>query len=111
MAVISFADEDAEIVSMRKALFRMIIRRAAQRTSSPEDRQALAEAVAFEGLSFEALPDDRRARLIRLVLAGVNELRAQVEADEPTEETILPGFPDKLAEISALLTRHLGHEE
>jgi hypothetical protein len=49
VSVISFSDKETEIIPMRKAMFRMIIRRAAQLTTSPGDRQALADAVAFEG--------------------------------------------------------------
>ena len=106
MAVLSFAKTDADTVSLRKAIFRMILSRAKRRLTDPADIEELDLSEVMEGISFGSLDSDQRARLVEAVYEGAQELKQQVVAGEATEEEVRGGAEDKLDEILALLSRH-----
>jgi hypothetical protein len=105
MAVLSFAKTDADTVSLRKAIFRMILSRAKARLVDPADIEELEVSQAMEGISFHRLDDDQRARLVEAVYQGTQELKQQILEGKPTEEPVRPGIEEKLDEILALLSR------
>lgn len=105
MAVLGFSDNAQDIVVLRKAIFRMILSRAASHLSDPVDIDELHVSQAMEGISFELLPDDRRTRLVEAVYQGTNDLKQQAAEGKPTEEPVRPGIEEKLDEILTLLAR------
>jgi hypothetical protein len=105
VAVLSFAKTDADTVSLRKAIFRMILARAKARLADPADIEELDVSQAMEGISFDRLEDDQRARLVEAVYQGTQDLKKEVAAGKPTEEPVRPGIEEKLDEILALLSR------
>lgn len=57
----SFGVADAA-VTMRNAVFRLVLARAAPALDNPADRDELALAEAFGGIAFDLLEPDQRAR-------------------------------------------------
>ena len=106
MAVLSFAKTDADTVSLRKAIFRMILSRAKEHLTDPADIEELDLSEVMEGVQFHRLDDDQRARLVDAVYEGTQDLKQQVLAGEPTEEEVRPDIEEKLDEILALLSRY-----
>lgn len=106
MAVIGFSDSAEDVVSFRKAIFRMILSRAKTHLADPADIEELDVSQAMEGISFELLDSDQRARLLEAVYEGTQDLKQQVLAGEPTEEEVRPDIEEKLEEILALLSRY-----
>jgi hypothetical protein len=105
MAVLSFAKTDADTVTLRKAIFRMILSRAKAHLTDPADIEELELSEAMEGISFHRLDDDQRARLIEAVYLGTQDLTQEVAAGKPTEEPVREGIEEKLDEILALISR------
>lgn len=105
MAVFGFSDDAADVVSFRKAIFRMILSRAKERLTDPADIKELDVSEATDGISFELLDDAQRARLVEAVYQGTRDLRQQVADGRPTEEPVREGAVEKLDEILALLSR------
>ena len=106
MAVLSFAKTEADTVSLRKAIFRMILSRAKAHLTDPADIEELDLSEVMEGVQFHRLDDDQRARLVEAVYEGTQDLKQQVLAGEPTEEEVRPDIEEKLDEILALLSRY-----
>jgi hypothetical protein len=65
MAALGFSNDAADIVTFRKAIFRMILSRAKARLTDPVDIEELDVSEAMEGISFELLSEDQRARWSR----------------------------------------------
>lgn len=105
MAVFGFSDDAADVVSFRKAIFRMILSRAKERLTDPADIKELDVSEATDGIAFELLDDAQRARLVEAVYQGTRDLRQQVADGRPTEEPVREGALEKLDEILALLSR------
>jgi hypothetical protein len=105
VAVLGFSDSAEDVVTFRKAIFRMILSRAKSHLTDPADINELDLSQAMDGLSFELLPDDQRARLIEAVYQGTQDLRQDVAAGKPTEEPVREGIEEKLDEILALISR------
>jgi hypothetical protein len=105
VAVLGFSDSAEDVVTFRKAIFRMILSRAKSHMTDPADINELDLSQAMDGLSFELLPDDQRARLIEAVYQGTQDLRQEVAAGKPTEEPVREGIEEKLDEILALISR------
>ena len=105
MAVFGFSDDAADVVSFRKAIFRMILSRAKERLTDPADIKELDVSEATDGISFELLDDAQRARLVEAVYQGTRDLRQQVADGRPTEEPVRDGAVEKLDEILSLLSR------
>ena len=105
MAVFGFSDNAADIVSFRKAIFRMILARAKEHLTDPADIKELDVSEVTDGISFELLDDAQRARLVAAVYQGTQDLRQQVADGRPTEEPLREGALEKLDEILALLSR------
>jgi hypothetical protein len=108
MAVLGFSDDAADVVSFRKAIFRMILERARERVTDPADIEELKVAEFAEGISFELLDEDQRSRLADAVYEGTESLRLDIAAGKPTEEPVRDGIEEKLDEILALLARFRG---
>ncbi len=106
MAVLSFAKTEADTVSLRKAIFRMILSRAKEHLTDPADIEELDLSEVMEGVQFHRLDDDQRARLVDAVYEGTQDLKKQILAGEPTEEEVRPDIEEKLDEILALLSRY-----
>jgi hypothetical protein len=83
----------------------MILSRAKSHLTDPADINELDLSQAMDGLSFELLPDDQRARLIEAVYLGTQDLTQEVAAGKPTEEPVREGIEEKLDEILALISR------
>jgi len=105
VAVLGFSDSAEDVVTFRKAIFRMILSRARSHLTDPADIEELDVSQAMDGLSFELLPDDQRARLVDAVYQGTQDLRQEVAAGKPTEEPVREGIEEKLDEILALISR------
>jgi hypothetical protein len=105
VAVLGFSDSAEDVVTFRKAIFRMILSRAKSHLTDPADINELDLSQAMDGLSFELLPDDQRARLVEAVYQGTQDLRQDVAAGKPTEEPVREGIEEKLDEILALISR------
>jgi hypothetical protein len=105
MAVLGFADNDADIVFARKAVFRMILNRAKTLLTDPADIHQLDVCKAMEGVSFELLDEGQRIRLLDAVFDATTALRQDIAAGKPTEEPIRAGIDDKLDEVLILLAR------
>ena len=105
MAVLGFSDSAEDVVTFRKAIFRMILSRAKSHLTDPADINELDVSQAMDGLSFELLPDDQRARLVDAVYQGTQDLKQEVAEGKPTEEPVREGIEEKLDEILALISR------
>jgi hypothetical protein len=105
MAVLGFSENGADIVTVRKAIFRMILSRARNYLTDPADIQELELSEAMEGISFNLLGDDQRARIAKAVFEGAKSLRDDIAAGRPTEEPTRTGIDEKLDEVLTLLER------
>ncbi len=105
MAVLGFSHDAQDVVSLRKAVFPMILSRAKSHLTDPSDVNELTVSQAMEGISFELLNADQRARLVEAVYQGTRDLREEVGEGKPTEEPARAGIEEKLDEIFALLSR------
>jgi hypothetical protein len=108
MAVLSFARTEPDTVSLRKAVFRMIVSRARLYLPDPADSEQLNVFQAMDGISFDLLPAAQRERLVEAVYQGTWDLRQDIIAGRPVQEPVRPGIEDKLGEILALLARFRG---
>jgi hypothetical protein len=111
MAVLGFSDDADDIVSLRKAIFRMILSRAKSHLADSSDFNELTVSQAMEGISFELLNADQRVRLIEAVYQGTRNLKEEVAEGKPTEEPGRAGIEEKLDGILALLGRFRHQED
>ncbi|MGZ3489440.1 MAG: hypothetical protein ACXVBY_21570 [Isosphaeraceae bacterium] len=105
MAALAFSEDPADIVTFRKAIFRMILSRAKARLTDPADIEELELSEAMEGISFPLLDEGQRARLTEAVFEGTKSLKEEVDAGTPVEEQVREGADEKLDEVLALLAR------
>ncbi len=108
----SFGFDEGDSLTLRNAVFRLILARAVPGLSDPCDVEELEMAEAFGGLSFRSYQEPRRTRLVRAVRQGVRQLQLEVQArtdGSPLEEDVLPGIDEKLAELLSFLDAHLAH--
>jgi hypothetical protein len=105
MAVLGFSDDAQGVVSLRKAIFRVILARAKSHLTDAADIHELGVSQAMEGISFELLAADQRARLVEAVYQGTQDLKREVDEGKATEEPVRAGIEEKLDEILALLSR------
>jgi hypothetical protein len=105
MAVLGFSENGADIVTVRKAIFRMILSRARGHLTDPADIQELELSEAMEGISFNLLGDDQRARIAEAVFEGAKSLREDIAAGRSAEEPTRAGIEEKLDEALTLLER------
>jgi hypothetical protein len=105
MAVLGFSDDAQDVVSFRKAIFRMILSHAKSHLTDPSDINELNVSKAAEGISFDLLAPDQRARLIEAVYQGTRDLKQEVAEGKATEEPVRAGIEEKLEEILSLLSR------
>jgi hypothetical protein len=105
MAVLGFSDSATDVVSFRKAIFRMILSRAKARLTDPADIEELALSEFAEGISFEMFDDAQRGRLVEAVYEGTLDLKQDIATGKPTEEPVRDDVEEKLDEILALLAR------
>ncbi len=105
MAALSFSEDAADIVTFRKAIFRMVLSRAKARLTDPADIEELELSEAMEGISFQLLDDGQRARLAEAVFEGTKSLKEEIDAGKPVEEQVRQGADEKLGELLALLAR------
>lgn len=106
MAAFTFSEDEADALTLRKALFRMILSRAAEQLTDPADLAELQESEAMEGLAFDLMEDAQRSRILTAVLAAAKRLRETIAAGEPVEEEVLPGVEDKLDEVIGFFSDH-----
>jgi hypothetical protein len=105
MAVLAFSHRWEDVVIFRKAIFRIILSRAKSHLTDPSDIHELTISQAVEGISFELLAEDQRARLVEAVYQGTRDLKNEVAEGKATEEPVRAGIEEKLDEILALLSR------
>jgi hypothetical protein len=105
MAALAFSEDAADIVTFRKAIFRMILSRAKALLTDPADIEELELSEAMEGISFQLLDEAQRARLTEAVFEGTKSLKEEVDAGKPVEEQVREGADEKLGEVLALLAR------
>jgi len=105
MAVLGFSDNAKDVVSFRKAIFPMILSRAKSHLTDAADIHELSVSQAMEGISFELLAADQRARLVEAVYQGTRDLKREVAEGNAIEEPVRAGIEEKLDEILALLSR------
>jgi len=105
MAVLGFSEDAQDVVSFRKAIFRMILSRAKSHLTDPSDINELNASQAAEGISFDLLEAGQRARLVEAVYHGTRDLKWEVDEGKTTEEPVRAGIEEKLDEILALLSR------
>jgi hypothetical protein len=105
MAALIFAKNDRDIVTFRKAIFRMILSRAKARLTNPIDIEQLELSEVMEAISFQRIPEDQRARLVEAVFEATKSLKDDIAAGKPIEEPVRAGIDEKLDEILALLGR------
>jgi hypothetical protein len=81
--------------------------RAASQLSDPSDLEEIDVAGAMEGLAFDLMDEQQRARMTQAVLQGVQSLKNDLAAGKPLEEPVLPGIEEKLDELQSFLRAHL----
>ncbi len=106
MAALIFTDDEAGSITFRKAIFRLILERARARVTAPSDLAELEMSEAMEGISFNLLPADQRARLAAAVAGATTSLKEDIAAGQPLGEEVRPGAQEKLDEVLALLARY-----
>ncbi len=108
MAALIFAEDETGSITFRKAIFRLILDRARARVTDPADLAELELSEAMEGISFNLLPADQRARLVTVVAGATASLKDDIAAGRPVGEDIRPDAGQKLDEVLALLARFGG---
>jgi hypothetical protein len=107
VAAFTFSENERDALTVRKALFRLILSRAANRLSEPSDLEELEVAQAMDGLAFDLMDERQRVRMTQAVLQGVHSLKDEIAAGKPLEEPVLPGIDEKLDELQGFLHAHL----
>lgn len=105
MSVVMFSQEDSFYV--RKAVFRMILRRAKIELDDRTDIEELEIAELGEGISLFRMPDDQRSRIGDALLHGAQKLRSDVTAGHPTEEPVREGIESVLEDLIEFMTTRL----
>jgi hypothetical protein len=108
MAALIFADDQADSITFRKAIFRLILGRTRAIVTDPADLAELELSEAMEGISFHLLPADQRARLVAAVTRATTSLKDDIASGRPVGEDLRPGAQEKLDEVLALLARFGG---
>jgi hypothetical protein len=110
MASLGFAAADAAI-TMRNAVFRLVLARAATTLDDSADQKELEMAEAFGGIAFDELEPAQRRRIGAAVRAGLARLQRDISAGAELEEAVHPDINDKLDELVTFMDAHLGHGE
>jgi hypothetical protein len=108
MAALIFADNEADTITFRKAIFRLILDRARARLTDPVDLAELDLSEAVEGISFYRLPDGQRARMAQAVAEATISLKQDLAAGRPVAEELRPGAQEKLDQVLTMLARFRG---
>jgi hypothetical protein len=108
MASLGFKSADASI-TMRNAVFRLVLTRAAATLDNPDDRVELEVAEAIGGISFDRLEPGQRLRIGNAVRDGLLQLQRDVGTGADLEEPVHPDIDEKLDELVAFMNAHLGH--
>ncbi|HEX5116103.1 MAG TPA: hypothetical protein VFW65_12985 [Pseudonocardiaceae bacterium] len=95
-------------ITMRNAVFRLVLARAAATLDNPSDRDELAMAEAFGGIAFDQLEPGQRQRIGTAVRDGLLRLGRDVSAGVGLDEPVYRDIQAKLAELAAFLDAHLG---
>lgn len=106
MASLGFESADAAI-TMRNAVFRLVLTRAAATLDNPADRAELEMAEAFGGIAFDQLEPGERLRIGSAVRDGLLRLQRDVDAGADLEEPVHPDIHEKLDELIAFMNAHL----
>jgi hypothetical protein len=110
VAAFTFSENELDALTVRKALFRLILSRAARRLSDPSDLEELEVAQAMDGLAFDLMDEQQRVRMTQAVLQGVQSLKDEIAAGKPLEGPVRPGIDEKLDELQSFLHAHLSAE-
>lgn len=110
MASLGFKSADASI-TMRNAVFRLVLTRAAATLDNPDDRVQLEVAEAIGGISFDRLEPDKRLRIGTAVRDGLLQLQRDVSTGAQLEEPVHPDIHQKLDELVAFMNAHLCGED
>jgi hypothetical protein len=86
-------------VTMRNAVFRLVLARAAATLDDPADLEELEVAEAFGAISFDLLEPDQGRRIGTAIRHGLLRLRQDVSVGVDLEEPVLPGIQEKLDEL------------
>jgi hypothetical protein len=104
VAALTFSENELDALTVRKALFRLILSRAARRLSDPSDLEELEIAQAMDGLAFDLMGERQRGRMTQAVLQAVQSLKDEMAAGKALEEPVLPGIDEKLDELHSFLS-------
>jgi hypothetical protein len=96
-----------DAVTMRNAVFRLVLARATTALDDPADKEELEMAEAFGGIAFDQLEPAQRQRIARAVQAGLYRLKSDVAAGAPLDEPVHPDIADKLDELIDFMSAHL----
>lgn len=107
MAAIAFTDNDSDIFLVRKAIFRMILRRTASRLADPADVEEIRMAEFAEGISFDLLEGEQRIRIEHAIFDSVKQLRDDVASGNPVEEPVRPDINEFMEDLCAFLAQHV----
>lgn len=108
MASFGFGSAQASI-TMRNAVFRIVLARAAATLDDPSDRDELEMAAAFGGIAFDRLEPGQRLRIGTAVRDGLLQLQRDAKAGAGLDEPVHPDIQEKLGELVAFMNAHLGH--
>jgi hypothetical protein len=106
MASLGFAAADAAI-TMRNAVFRLVLTRTATTLDDPADRDELEMAEAFGGIAFDEFEPAQRHRIGTAVRAGLVRLQQDVSAGVELEEPVHLDIHDKLDELVTFMDTYL----
>jgi hypothetical protein len=104
VAALTFSENELDALTVRKALFRLILSRAVRRLSDPSDLEELEVAQAMDGLAFDLMGERQRGRMAQAVLQAVQSLKDEIAAGKALEEPVLPGIDEKLDELHSFLS-------
>jgi hypothetical protein len=107
MAAFSFSKNETDIFTIRKAPFRMILSRAAGQLTDPSDVEEIRASEAMDGLAFDLVDEEQRARLTKAVIQGAKSLQHEIAIGGRLEEPVLPGIEEKLDELLHFLGSYL----
>jgi hypothetical protein len=108
MASFGFGSAHAAM-TMRNAVLRLVLARAAGTLHDAGDRDELEMAEAFGGIAFDRLEPAQRLRIGNAVRDGLLRLRRDVTAGADLEEPVHPDIQEKLDQLVAFMDTHLGH--
>jgi hypothetical protein len=83
MAAVSIPHNDPWIVA--RWAFRILLQRTSSELGLEEDKSALEQAIALDGLHFDLLPVDQAQRLARALEAAAEHLRVELGSNEQSD--------------------------